>query len=111
MQTIPFKQTETVSNEYVLALLVIVSILAVAIILVLKFLRQKGFVVFKDKSASRIKLIETKKISQSSQVIIFMVDEKQFILTESNKNIELKAVSHPKLKNEQDDKVNLEGKR
>ncbi len=89
METIPFKQVETVSNEYVLGLLLVVGLVAVISIVFVKYLKQKGIILLKNKSTSIVTVVEKKQISPSTQTYILEINSKRYLMTESNKNIDL----------------------
>lgn len=96
MNEIPFKQGDTISNEYVLGLVFVIGILAVVIIFVLKLLKQRGIVSFKEQSNKRINVLEKKYLSASTQAYIVEVDGKQYLLAESSKNINMTALTKSK---------------
>ena len=89
MQEIPFKQTDTVSNEYVFGLLLIVIVLAVVFVFFVRFLKSKGFAMTKKDSAKRINVIDQRLVSPTTKVYIVKVDDEEYVLTESSKNIQL----------------------
>jgi len=93
VENIPFKQTETVSNEYVLILLLVTAVFAVIFVFSLKYLRHKGVVLFKNKLKSKVEIIERKQLSASSQVYILLIDGKRYLFTESSKNINMQSIS------------------
>lgn len=87
--TIAFKTSESISNEAIFSTLLIVLILMVGAFYLIKYLREKGFGMVKNKSTLLINIIEERQVSASTQIQIIQVGQVQFLLVESRHHIAL----------------------
>ncbi|MCW8877933.1 MAG: hypothetical protein OQJ89_08090 [Kangiellaceae bacterium] len=92
MNQLPFKQSETVSNEYVFALFIIIILLGAGLWALTRLLKSKGLIKIESASSKKIEVTEQKVISHGTKVYLLKVGNKEFLLTESNKNCNLVQV-------------------
>lgn len=89
MNQLPFKQSETVSNEYVLALFIVIVLLGAGLWALTRYLKSKGLIKLNNANGKRVQVTEQKVISHATKVYLIKVGDKEFLLTESNKNCSL----------------------
>jgi len=89
LKDIPFKQTDSISNEYLFLLLLAIIILSVAFFLLIRYLKSKGFVNITNSKEQRIKVIEKKYVSANTKLFLVKLDNKEYLLTESTANVHL----------------------
>lgn len=89
MNDIAFKQTESISNEYLFLLLFVLLILSVVFVLLVRYLKSKGLVNMTHSKDKRIEVVEQKFVSANTKIFLVKLDNKEYLLTESTKNTHL----------------------